>query len=445
LREFGMRLNRIPSFSVSFLRGADGENVAGADGFLVAFEPFRSGKRRNSAYLFKMYEEPNELLGRSVADVAWNIEAAGDKAFNDALRILELMADPPGTYSSTGLKNPTADTMQRFNEPGKRIAALPNVRPDDVLKLMEYRIDPAHTSLIQMAKQEFEQTTGVSAASQGMAVSRTATQDKLAQQGTDNRLNDIAISMFREMRRLMLDMQEDRYLMDGKEKYIERAVEVSGRSAEMFREYMESPDGIWKDIKIDSSITFGRDKMVMGAAMLNGKGLAQPGVFDEQEFWRTYFAVNGMPNVSFINDQFSAIDPEEEHDQLFGGTWVSPNVQEDVMGHMAAHQKELVEQQQVLAGMEANPLMLSPEDLEARRSYVASLQNHLAATQQIMPMAIQFQMEQAMAAQGMQGGGQAPPGKASGAPPDTDAAAPTGPQPPGAGADMGGIMAGAFA
>ena len=64
--------------------------------------------------------------------------------------------------------------------------------------------------------------------------------------------------------------------------------------------------------------------------------------------------------------------------------------------------------------MQSGLMPVSPEDLAAQEAYVMKLQFHLMATEQIKPMALQFQMQMAMATAGLggaqPGGAAVPPG-----------------------------------
>ena len=414
-KEFARRLNRIPSFTISYLRDGDSQSL-GLTELLVAFAPFKAKRRRNSLYGFRYFTDPDEFYGLSINDVGWPLEAAADLLANEQIRLARLSADPPGVYSKRGAKNPVVEEIAKLCRPGGRMPAEANLKPEDFLKLFEaFEPKDAINVLLSQLKVEYELVTGVSAVSKGLNQSKTATQDQIAQQETQNRLNDVVVGISREARRLIWDVIRDRIDMEGLEAYLAFAMEAAGRSADEIETYIESAESLERDIKIDHPLTTGRDRAVMGQGILNYKASAPPGLHDEEAVAKLYYATIGIPkSQKLFNAKFKPITPQKEHQHLREGTNVSPNIQEDVLGHEGAHKIELQKATMELQAMQSGLMPVSPEDLAAQEAYVMKLQFHLMATEQIKPMALQFQMQMAMATAGLggaqPGGAAVPPG-----------------------------------
>lgn len=413
-KEFARRLNRIPSFRFSYLRDGDSNSNITSFEHLVEFSVFDAKGRRNNAYKFPFFESAHEFHGLSISDVGWPIEAAADLLRNEQVQLARLAADPPGTYSKMGLSNPVVEEIQKLTLPGKRVPTEGRIKPGELLNLERFEPLATIEQSIAALKIEYELTTGMTGVAKGIADAKTLGQDQISQQNTQTRLNDVVFTWAKEMKRLIADMIRDRIDMDGEEAYAAFLKEVSGRTADDAEIEIPSADGIWREIKIDHPMTTGRDKAVMGQGLLNAKPLIPPGLVSEEKFWKLYLQTIGLPkSENIFENVYKPIDPAKEHEYLAKGTWISPNIQEDVMRHLSEHQMKLAEVQQELMAMQSGTIYPDPYQLQALQVFAQQLQQHIVATQQIMPMALQFQMQMAMSAKGIQPGppgAMAPPG-----------------------------------
>lgn len=379
---------------------------------IIGFELMLQQKRAHTAYLFPFAPNAAQLWPSSAADLAWDIEAAADELRNLQQRLCQLATNSPFIYNKAGLQNKVVDEIQRLLQPGGQVQVVTGTKVQDLIQVLPFQPFEVIERIMETLRSEHHLATGVSAISQGTAKSDTATQDEIALSQSQSRLNNTALAFFREIRRLVWDMQEDRIGYEGEEGWIARGVQASGRSPQELRELMPNISGIRNEVKLDSPITIGRNRAVMAQGMLNSvQAMVEtaPELWNWPEYWGQLYALMGNSNArSFMNSAYEPKEPREEHEIFWDGeNWIEPNPREIAAQHLIEHQRMA---DQVVAEIQANSMNPGATDYVRRLTqFLQSLTMHIQAT---IPLA---QMQMALMQQvGAQGGGPGQQGKPNG-------------------------------
>ena len=333
IRDFGRRIGKIARWKVSYIRSNSAPSVNSGKPMMIAFSEWEYDRAPNSAFDFMGFRDENRSLGQSVADVGYLPEDAADIILNSTVWTQYFNAYPSVVSDAAIFQTRFGDEIQRLFTPLTKLDKRPGTRAADAIEIMQLPAGSNSLEIINFLQNQFETTIGITQAAQsGQGAGSTNTLGQLNQeiQATDNRLDGVKTGIIKELDRMcvqMLDMLEDALGRDGLLALLKKVSGDDGHGLE--DDFMTIEARISDEFEVGHPSSFGRNRDVMGAQMLNIFGIVAPmypDVYDPWGFTKTVNELAGNMNTDqFMHENPENVDTADEFESLKLGDYIKPN------------------------------------------------------------------------------------------------------------------------
>ena len=400
LIEWGRALERIPVWCVSYISSQATPEFTGVGSsttgdHLLQCEPCRGIRGRNSLFIGRFHQVGNEFYGQSLAELCNATEKCLDRMLNNYFRTTDFNANPAVFFDFSRVRDMTAaDVKKALLTPGEIIPLKPLIQGNDIEKILKYAKLPDIPNVMEMMayfKSVYDQQTGITAmsrGSQGQTDTGTLGELEIMQSQSTQEVDERILAIAQEFSRLFSRIIEDfMFFMGTGQEMIDYLARVSGMEATRIQKILPSLHPLSEEYRIEHPIQAQQDMAVRATLLMKCMEMFPDVLTDRAEALRILVEASGMPRIArrLLQTQ-RLLTPEDEHQQMRVGNYVSPNPMENLMLHLQAHQRE----QQILASVSQS---LDPNDPASKE---------LLLEVQALPGHIQETVEMIQAMQAMQ-------------------------------------------
>ena len=400
LIEWGRALERIPVWCVSYISAQANPEFSGVGNngpgdHLLQCEPYRGIRGRNSLFVGRFHQVGNEFYGQSLAELCNATEKCLDRMLNNYFRTTDFNANPPVFFDFSRVRDMTAaDTKKALLTPGEVIPIKPMIQGNDIDKILKYAKLPDIPNVMEMMayfKSVYDQQTGITAmsrGSQGQTDTGTLGELEIMQSQSTQEVDERILAIAQEFSRLFGRIVEDfMFFMGTGQEMVDYLARVSGMEATRIQKILPSLHPLSEEYRIEHPIQAQQDMAVRSTLLMKCLEMFPDVLTDRAEALRILVEAAGMPRIAReLTRTQRLMTPEDEHQQMRVGNYVSPNPMENLMIHLQAHQRE----DQILKSVSQS---LDPNDPASQE---------LLLEAQALPQHIQETLEMIQAVQAMQ-------------------------------------------
>ena len=354
VEEFGRRAQAIPYWHVAYLtemgsKMNKGTAQAYTGSVLIRCEPARNRTPRSSLYAFKYAPDGARFFGMSVTDLGYAIEGSGDQDLNAQSFVAFMNANAPRLVNSKVLRhNKTArEVGKELDTPNAMVAfeTGPHDKIDarELVAPFERKPDPEAYARIELKRGIFDDVVGISASTKGKDRAVTGTLGEIQHNFEMNKveLQDVVLAAGQEWARLVSHIWDDVTWYMGTAQFGQYAAEISGVAFSDIEKIMPSLEGIEGEVKWYHPLAAAADRSMMTAMLTNIYSAFPNAPWDAEQFSKILVEIAGYSRPDELYLGGSLMDPDDEHQQFSRGSYVKPDLREDINNHLFSHNEHL--------------------------------------------------------------------------------------------------------